>query len=266
MNNIVEKKWESDTAPPFDAKYPEGQSTPTPFSGENNFLTSFEGIKRNIGLIEERIIKFEIKQSDFESAQRNKIEELRSSLFQSLGIFIAFITFVSVNITIYSLVKDLFSAMIFTLLLFLLLTLFLLIIDILFISNTKETKVFSIQTNSLEASKKESKNHFYKNKVILFIILFLSVVVLFFISWFCKIPLNPVVNSDEFRSEVEKICNERISNNTENIQTRFIKKDEFNDWKALNITNNFDSKTKQESIKNCIKFSNNLQQLKTCFN
>jgi len=176
---------------------------------------------------------------------RDKIENESSKILQAIGIFIGLFTFISANLTLFSRVKDLGSASIFTFLLFLLTSSYVLIMDLVITG---------------------WKNRFWFKFSISFVLLLFSAISLGYFSKEKSIPLNPIILSDEFRSEVEKICNERISNNTENIQTRFIKKDEFNDWKALNTTNNFDSKTKQESIKNCIKFSNNLQQLKTCFN
>lgn len=58
-----------------------------------------------------------------------KIESTK--LIQSLGIFIGLFAFISSNLTLFSRVKDLASALVFTLLLFLLFTSFLLIMDLI---------------------------------------------------------------------------------------------------------------------------------------
>lgn len=258
MGEIIIGTWKNSEVKPDNLSEPVGQGGVPILMNDNDSLKNLDDIrvvvidslkkldnsKKDVDVLGEQVKKIQ----DSQDSNERFIGKIQNNFLQFLGFVVAFITFISVNITLYSRVKDLFSAMIFTTLLLLLLITFLLLTDL------------------VVTHWNDSKGDFLIVKRNVFIVLIGVIIMLFVLAYTKKISLNPIVTSDEFHQEVEKIYNEQVNKNTDSLKTNFVQTSEFRDWKAIKSVSDAEYNIKQDFFKKCINSANNWQQFKICAN
>lgn len=134
-------------------------------------------LEKQVSKIEDKIVRFD-----------EKIQDSNLKVIETLGIFVALFTFVSVSFNIFSRISDLWSAGIFVLLIFFVLSLMILLLDIL----------LNRQKNLLD---------FRFILFTLFIILMIGSLYLL-----RSFPINPIPNTLEFETSIDKKLDSKIEN------------------------------------------------------
>jgi len=191
---------------------------------------AFEGLKKEV----KDALKPELKEF-----LRDKVDAERPKIIESLGIFVALFTFISINISIFNRISDLWSAGIFIFLIFCAIAMMIVLMDFLLIKHNNKKFLQDTRIRLL---------------FIFFIIAFLSI---FSLRYF---PLNPLPGSIEFENKFNKQINDKINNSIDDNNKNY--------YTSQNLNEILDKKAGKEDLQiitDCLK-GKKYWQYEQCFN
>lgn len=160
---------------------------------------SWKELERRTKDLEKQTSKIEDKLDRFD----DKIKDSNLKTIETLGIFIALFSFVSVSFNIFNRIADLWSAGIFSLLVFFALSLMIILLDILLNRPQGQGLDFRFML------------------IVLFVILI--GISLYFLRFF---PINPIPNTLEFEASIDTKLDSKIENHFNKNNKKFYQKSE----------------------------------------